>query len=106
MAAHLQETAIIGTLFADEDRLDHGLHVVVDPARAGAFEEGKRPIMGIEHHLLAFARVGPDEHHAAVAEPNMGDLQGHRHAVDHHDLVAPVELVGLARFKDQRHECR
>ena len=29
-----------------------------------------------------------------------------RHAGDHHDVVAPVELVGLARRKRQRHEGR
>ena len=34
--------------------------------------------MGVEHHLLALARVGPHERHAAVAEPDVGDLHGHR----------------------------
>ena len=56
-----------------------------------------------EHHLLRLARIGPHEHHAAVAEPDMGDLHGHRHAPDQDDLVAPVELVGLARREEQRH---
>jgi hypothetical protein len=32
----------------------------------------------------------------------MRDLQGRCHAVHHDDLVAPVELVGLARRKRQR----
>src|SRR4051794_7351667 len=59
--------------------------------------------MRIEHHLLRLARIGPDEHHAAVAKPDMGDLHGHRRAVEQHDLVAPVELVGLARREQQRH---
>ena len=36
----------------------------------------------------------------------MRDLHRHRHAVDQHDLVAPVELVGLARREAQRHEGR
>ena len=27
------------------------------PARAGALEEGEGPVMGVEHHLLAFARI-------------------------------------------------
>ena len=30
MPAHLQEAAVVGPLLADEDRLDRGLHVVVD----------------------------------------------------------------------------
>lgn len=58
--------------------------------------------MGIEHHLLTFTWIGPDKQHAAVTEPDMGDLHGHRHAIDDDDLMAPVELVGLARIKDQR----
>jgi hypothetical protein len=57
----------------------------------------------IEHHLLRLAWIGPYEHHAAVAEPDMGHLHGYRHAVDQDDLVAPVELVGLARREEQRH---
>lgn len=59
--------------------------------------------MGVEHHFLRLAWIGPHKHHAAVAEPDMGDLHGYRHAVDQDDLVAPVELVGLARREEQRH---
>ena len=33
----------------------------------------------------------------------MRDLHGRRHPVHHNDLVAPIELVGLARRKRQRH---
>ena len=53
VAAHLQEAPIVGALAADEDRLHRGLHVVVDAADAGAFEKGERPVMRVEHHLLA-----------------------------------------------------
>jgi hypothetical protein len=101
--AHLGEAAVVGALLADEDRLDRCLHVVVDAARAGALEEGECPVMRVEHHLLALARIGPHEQHAAVAEPDMRDLHGDGHAVDQHDLVAPVELVGLAWREAQRH---
>ncbi len=52
MAAHLQEAAIVEAIFADEDRLHRRLHVVVDAAPAGPFEQRKGPVMGIEHHLL------------------------------------------------------
>lgn len=38
-----------------------------------------------------------------MAEPDVGDLHGHRHAFDQDDLVAPVELVGLACREEQRH---
>jgi hypothetical protein len=33
----------------------------------------------------------------------MRNLQGHRRAVQHDDLMAPVELIGFARRKSQRH---
>jgi hypothetical protein len=97
VAAHLVEAAVVETVLAGEDRLHRGLHVVVDAARAGALEEGERPLMGVEDHLLRLARVSPHEQHARVAEPDVGDLHDHGHPVDQHDLLAPVELVGLAR---------
>jgi hypothetical protein len=53
-------------------------------------EEGEGPVVGVEHHLLALARVGPHEHHPAVAEPDMRDLHRHRRAANQHDLVAPI----------------
>src|SRR4029078_10980859 len=43
MTAHLQETAIVEAVLADEDRLHRGLHVVVDPAPAGPLEQRKGP---------------------------------------------------------------
>src|SRR5262249_54371806 len=58
---------------------------------------------GVEHHLLRLPWVGPHEQHATMAEPDMRDLDRDGHAVDQHDLVAPVELVGLARRKAQWH---
>jgi len=71
MAAHLQEAAIVESLLAGEDRLRRRLHVVIDPARAGATEKGEAAIMRVKDHLLALARIGSDEHHPAVAEPDM-----------------------------------
>jgi hypothetical protein len=103
MAAHLQETAIVLPLLADEYGLDHRLHIVVDATRAGATEEGEGLVVRIEHHLLAFAHIGPGEHHPAVAEPDVSDLDGRRHTVDQNDLVAPVELVGLTRRVIERY---
>jgi hypothetical protein len=62
--------------------------------------------MGVEDHLLRLSRIGPDEDHPAVAEPDMGDLHRRGHPIDQNDLVAPVELVGFARIEAQRHEGR
>jgi hypothetical protein len=58
--------------------------------------------MGIKNHLLALTHVGPHEHHPAVAQPDMGHLHRDRDPRDHHDLVAPVELVGLTRIVGKR----
>lgn len=102
VAAHLQEPTIVATILADEDRLHRRLHVVVDAATAGALEQRERPVVGVEHHLLRFARIGPNKQHAAVTQPDMSDLHEHRHAVEENDLVAPVEPVGFARRKAQR----
>jgi len=38
--------------------------------------------MGVEHHLLRLARIGPHEHHAAVAEPLPGDAKAIYHLAD------------------------
>jgi len=103
MAAHLQEAAIVEPVLADEDGLHRCLHVVVDAAAAGPLEQRKGAFVGIEHHLLRLARIGAHEQHPAVAQPDMGDLHGHRHPAQHDDFVAPIELIGLSRSKAQRH---
>jgi hypothetical protein len=102
MRAHLQEAAIVLAVLTDEHRIDRRLHIVVNPTRAGAPEEREGALVRVEHHLLALARIGAHEHHAAVAKPDMRDLQGRRHAANQRDLVTPIELVGLARRKTQR----
>ena len=53
--------------------------------------------------LLALSHIGPGEHHPAVAKPNMSNLHRDRYAVDQHDLMAPVELISLARRLIERH---
>ncbi len=88
---------------AQQDRLHRGLHVVVDPARAGPAKERNGPVVRVEPNLLALARIGAHEHHPAVAQADMRDLHYHRRTRHHHHLVAPVELVRLPRRKAQRH---
>ena len=103
MGTHLQKSAIVLPVLTNEDRLHRRLHVVVDAACAGALEQREGALVGIEHHLLCLARIGANEHHAAMTQTHVRDLHGHRHAAQHDDLVAPVELVGLARCERQRH---
>lgn len=87
MRAHLREAAVVLTVLADEDCLDGGFHVVVHAARAGALEEGKAALVRVQHHLLRLARIRSNEHHPAVAQPQMRDFHRHRRAVQHDDLV-------------------
>jgi len=102
VAAHLQEAAIIETALADEDRLHRRLHVVVDAAPAGALEQRERPVVGVKHHLLRLARIGPNEQHPAVAESDMSRLYDHRDPAQQDHFVAPVKLVGFSGLKAQR----
>ena len=104
MAGHLQEPTVVEAFLADKDGLHRCLHVVVDPASAGALEEGESPVVGIEHHLLRLARIGPHEEHPAVTQANMGYFDGSRRPIDHDNLVAPVELIGFTGRKAQGHE--
>ena len=96
------EAAIVEAILADEDRLHCRLHVVVDAAAAGSLEQSEQPIMGVEHHLLRLARIGANEQHPAMTEPDMSDLHDHRYAAQQNDLVAPVELISFSRSKAQR----
>ena len=103
MAAHLLEPPVIGAILADEDRIDRRLHVVVYPPGACSAEERERLVVGVEHHLLRFARIGPHKRHPAVAQAHMCNLHRRGDAIDQDNLVAPVELIGFARIEAQRH---
>jgi hypothetical protein len=103
MPAHLLEAPIISPLAPDKDRIDRRLHVVVDAALAGPAEEGERPVVRVEHHLLAFTRIALNEEHPAVTQPHVRDFHRRRDPGDHCNLMAPVELIGFARIEAQRH---
>lgn len=103
---HPLEPAVVRALATGKDRVHRGLHVIADAPRTGSAEEGEGLVLGVEDHLLRLAQVGPDEQHPAVAKPDMRHLHGCRRPIDHHNLVAPVELVGLAWVEDQRHICK
>ena len=102
--AELIEATVEGALAADEDRGDGRAHVVVNAAPARSAKEAEALLVGVEHHLLRLTRVGAQQEQAGVAEPDVGDLDLGGHAVDERDLVAPVELVGLARREAEGHE--
>lgn len=54
--------------------------------------------------LLRLARIGPHEEHPAVAQANMRHLDRGGRPIDQDNLVAPLELIGFAGGKTQRHE--
>ncbi len=103
---HDQEPAVEDALLADEHRRHRSLHIIVDPAQRHPAEEGKAAGMRVEHHLLRLARIDPHIYRARRAQPHMRYLHAHRLARDLHVLVAPVELVCLARLEQQRDERR
>ena len=100
---HLQESLVVLALLADEHRVHRRLHIVVDAALADPAEEAERALVRVEHHLLALARIELHQKHPAVAQTHVRGLHPHRLARQHHLLVAPVELIRLARRKHQRH---
>lgn len=106
VTAHLLEAPVVGSVAPNEDRVDRRLHVVVDAPRKGAAEESEGFVVGVEDHLLRLARIGPNEQHPAVTETNVSDLHRGRDPIDENDLMAPVELVSLARVEGQGDVCR
>src|SRR5262249_15302825 len=103
MAHQLLKAQVELTLFADKHGVNRRTHVVVDAALAAPLVKLERLLVRVEHHLLGLARVCPRERHPAVAQANLRHLGLRRHPGDDDNLVAPVELVGLTRRKDQRY---
>jgi len=104
VAAHLQEAPIVDALLADADRVHCRLHVVVDSAPASALEEGEGPVVRVEHHLQRLAGIEAHEQHPAVTQPHIRGLHRDSGAIQHDDLVAPVELIGFPWGEAQRDE--
>src|SRR5665213_1184572 len=76
----LELCSVFGVLIADGERL-------YDP-RA--------------YHDRLLLGLAPHKQHPAVAEPDMGGLHDHGHAIEQDDLMAPVELIGFSQRKAQR----
>ena len=102
MPAHLLEPAIAGPLLANKNRVHRRLHIVIDTPRTGPAEKGERFIMGVKHHLLRLARIGPNKRHPTVAEANMRHLDRRGRAINQDNFLAPVELIRLTGIKAQR----
>ncbi|AVA13494.1 hypothetical protein C3E99_06225 [Sphingopyxis sp. MG] len=105
MIGHDQEAAVEHTLLAGEHGRHRRLHIIVDTASRHTAEERERPGMGIEQHLLALARIGPDIGCARVAETHMRHLHPHRLHLDalrdiwaSSDALVPTDLATLKAF--------
>ena len=66
--------------------------------------EGERLVVGVEHQLLGLAEVGAHERHPAVRQLHVRRLDHQRQTLQRDRLVAPVELIRLARRKAHRHK--
>src|SRR3546814_17951211 len=106
MIGHDQEAAVEHALLTGEHARHRRLHIIVDTAPGHAAKESERPSMSIEQHLLALTRIGPDVRRARCAETSVRNLYPHRLAGDLYILVAPVELISLARLEGHRDEGR
>jgi hypothetical protein len=106
MRAHPQKAAVEAPLLAQEDRVDRGRHVVINPATARPAKQPEGVVVRGEHHLLGLARIGSHQEHPAVAQSDVGDLDRGRHPAEHHHLVRPIELVSFTRREPQRDEDR
>ena len=91
-----EEPAIELTLFADTDQVNNRLQIVVDHAGWNPAEEGKRAIMRIKHHLLAFPWVARYEALTAVGQAEMRDFDSLDDTSDLHSFMAPVKLACLS----------
>ena len=90
--------------FAHEDRFHGGLHIIVNPAPTDASIEFKGLVVRIEHQFLRLTKIGAHERHAAIRQLHMRCLDCQRQTLQRDRLVAPVELVGFAGGKAQRHK--
>jgi hypothetical protein len=101
---HRLEARIDAALLALADLVDRGLHVVVDAPAGHATEEGERPCVGIEQHLVRLAVVGHQTEGATGRQLGVCHLQAAAQTADEEVLAAPVELERLAQLEAQRHE--
>ena len=72
------------------------------PPDARAAKKRERLLVSVENHLLALPGIRPDEKHPAVAKTRMRNLRPSQLAAQNDVLVAPAELVHLARIETLR----
>ena len=86
------------------DPVDCGLHVVEDPALRNAAQHPECLGHCVEQHLVSLEGISPYNERLAVRQLGVRRLQLDALAAQNGPVFAPVELEGLARLEDQRHE--
>lgn len=90
-------------------RMLQDAHALASRIRLGDYVQfGSRDaaMEALKHHLSVASSIygaARSMTAAGMAKPHVRHLQGDRYAVQQDDLVAPVELVGVARREEQRH---
>ena len=103
MGAQLFEARVEFPELAAQHFRHGGGHVIVDAVAACAANEIEGAVVGLEDHLHGLAGKTLAEEKAAMAQAHVRHLDGHGQPADLQLLMAPVELIGLAWCKFQRH---
>src|ERR1035437_10804260 len=94
MIGQHHEAAIEQALLAGENRLNHGLEIIVHHALGHTAEELKRPVVRVENHLLGLSWISHDKHLAAECQPEVCDLDRLHDAVEL-DMLMVERLHGM-----------
>ena len=83
----------------------HRFGIVDDHPSRDPAVEGQRANKGIQHHLLALARIGDHKRLATMAQAEVSNLHLLLNTAQDNALFAPVKLERITGSKVQGDEC-
>ena len=98
------ETGVDDPSVALADLVHRRLHVVVNAALGHPAQCGKRPVVGVEQHLVTLPRIPEDKEGAAGTQLSVRCNYLAQYAADHQRFFAPVERERFSQFEFERHE--
>ncbi len=101
---HGMETGVDDPSVALADLVHRRLHVVVNAALVHPAQCGKRPVVGVEQHLVTLPRIPGDKEGAAGTQLSVRCNYLAQYAADHQRFFAPVERERFSQFEFERHE--
>ena len=101
---HGMETGVDDPSVALADLVHRRLHVVVNAALGHPAQCGKRPVVGVEQHLVTLPRIPGDKEGAAGTQLSVRCNYLAQYAADHQRFFAPVERERFSQFEFERHE--